>query len=176
MASGPDVLTTSKEEQKERCVWAAISIQFYSTVSCELAAMASKRTWHEEAPKPKKQRQTKVMPKKVCKTLQDSLKSLDASVLVSEAVMCLNQEFMNSPLMCFIEELCKEKQLLQELVDNHCQIFVTLHYECKKEKNLQMRFQLRWLEYCSAFISVGRKIHFGSYLFGIDPGINKCQA
>ena len=63
------MLTTSKEEQKEAYIWTAISIRFYSTVSYELAAMASKRTQCEEAPKPKKQRQTKVMLKKTCKTL-----------------------------------------------------------------------------------------------------------
>ena len=44
-------------------------------------------------------------------------------------------EFMNSPLLCFVEELSKEKQLLQELVENHRQTFVMLHCECKKEKN-----------------------------------------
>ena len=55
--------------------------------------MATKRTRSEEEPKPKKQRQTKVMPKKMHKTLQNSLKSMDASVLVSEALICLNQEF-----------------------------------------------------------------------------------
>ena len=54
--------------------------------------------------------------------------------------------------MCFVEELQKEQQLLQELVEYHRGTFVTLHCECKKEKNSQMRFQLRWLEYCSAFL------------------------
>ena len=115
--------------------------------------MASKRPRCEEAPKPKKQRQTKVIPKKTYKTLQNSLKSLDASVLVSEAVVCLNhQEFMNSQLIRLVKELRKEKQLLQELVENLRQTFVTLHCECKKEKNSQMQFQLRWLEYYSVFL------------------------
>ena len=64
----------------------------------------------------------------------------------------LAQEFAGSPLMCFVEELHKEQQRLQELVEYHHGTFVTLHCECKKEKNPQMRFQLRWLEYCGAFL------------------------
>ena len=115
--------------------------------------MASKGTRCEAGgPKPKKQRRTKVMTKKTRKTLQDYLKSLDVSILVSEAITNLNQEFSDSPLMCFVKEICKEQHLLQELVENHRQTFVTLHCECKKEKNSQMRFQLRWLEYCSAYL------------------------
>ena len=48
--------------------------------------------------------------------------------------------------------MCEAWQLLKNLVEYLRNSFATLHSECKKEKNSQLQFQLRWYSYCSAFL------------------------
>ncbi|XP_065904795.1 uncharacterized protein [Dysidea avara] len=104
-----------------------------------------------EVGQPKKKRQRKVMTKKTRETLQSSLKSIDTTILVQEAVARIREEF-DSESSSLVNELCAEQQLLQELVEFHRDTFVALHIECKKEKNSQLKFQLRWLSLCSTFL------------------------
>ena len=112
-----------------------------------------KRSQNEEG-EPKKKRQRKVMNKKTQKTLQSSLESIDTSVLILEAVARVKEEFTDSDthLTSFVNGLCDAEQLLRELAEFHRDTFVALHIECKKAKNSQLQFQLRWYSYCSAFL------------------------
>jgi len=97
---------------------------------------------HEE-PQPKKKRQMKVTNKKARKTLQDSIRSVDAATLVNDL---LTEEFCEGHLAAFVSEL---KELLIGLVVYLRNTFAMLHF---KEKNSQMLFQLKWYSHCSAFL------------------------
>ena len=101
---------------------------------------------------PKKKRQTKVMNKKTRKTLQDSIRSIDAATLVKEGTTALTEEFSDGHLTAFISDVCESEELLTELVVYLRETFAMLHFECKQEKNSQMQFQLKWYSYCSAFL------------------------
>ena len=101
-------------------------------------------------PQPKKKRKTKAMNKQTRKTLQDSIRSIDLDVLLKEVTTALiAEEFADGS---FVNDLCESKQLLTDLVEYLRNTFAMLHSECKREKNSQMRFQLRWYSYCSAFL------------------------
>lgn len=103
-------------------------------------------------PQPKKKRQTKLMNKKTRETLQDSIKSIDPAILMEEVTTALTEQFLDGHLITFVTDVCEAKQLLHNLVEYFRNTFATLHAECKKEKNSQMQFQLRWYSYCSAFL------------------------
>ena len=107
-----------------------------------------------EVEQPKKKRQRKVMNKKTRETLQDSLKSIDSIVLVHEVMGRLREEFESDSthLTSLANTFCDEKLLFQELVEFHRDTFVTLHIQCKKEKNSQLQFQRKWLLHCSVFL------------------------
>ena len=92
------------------------------------------------------------MNKKVRKSLQDSIKAIDTYVLVSEAVTALKEQCCDCSLATFTNELCEANELLKDLVDCHRDIFATLHADCKKEKNSQIQFQMKWYSHCSAFL------------------------
>ena len=94
------------------------------------------------------------MNKKTREMLQDSLKSINSSVLVHEMIGRLRKEFKSDStyLTNLANKLCDGKLLFQELAEFHRDMFVTLHIQCKKEKNLQLQFQQKWLLYCSMFL------------------------
>lgn len=95
-----------------------------------------------EEPQPKKKRQMKVVNKKARKTLQDSIRSVDAPTLVNKGTTSLTEEFCEGYLAAFVNDVCKSKELLIELVAYLRNTFAMLHFECKQEKNSQMLFQL----------------------------------
>ena len=105
-----------------------------------------------QEPKTKRKRKTKVMSKKARETLQDSIRAIDTSVLVSEVVTALKEQCCDGSLTTFTNELCEANELLKDLVDYHRDIFATLHADCKKEKNCQIQFQMKWYSHCSAFL------------------------
>ena len=82
------------------------------------------------------------MNKKKRELLQDSIRAMDTSVIVSEVVTALKKQSLNCSLATFTNELCKENELLKNLVDFHRDTFTTLHADCKKEKNSHIRFQM----------------------------------
>ena len=104
---------------------------------------------------PRKKRQRKVMTKRIRDELQTSLESIDSDVLVLEVVVRVREQLIaDSDGRCtdLVNKLCEAKQLLTELAEFHRDTFVALHIECKKQKNSQLKFQLRWYTYCSAFL------------------------
>ena len=105
-----------------------------------------------QQPKPKRKRQTKAMNKKVRKTLQGSIRAIDSSILVGEVVTALKEQCLDSSLTEFANALCEANELLNRLIEYHRDIFARLHSDCKKEKNLQIRFQMQWYSHCSAFL------------------------
>ena len=94
------------------------------------------------------------MDKKTWKTLQSLLQSIDTSVLVLKAVARVKEDITDSDtrLISLVNGLCDATQLLRELAEFHRDTCMALHVECKKEKNSQLQFQLRWYSYCSAFL------------------------
>lgn len=101
----------------------------------------------------KKKRVTKKMNKTTAKTLQNSLKCIATNVLVDEAVASLKEQFSECHgLSAFVDEMCKAEEVLNDIIQYHRDTFSTLHSECKKEKNSQLQFQLKWHSYCSAFL------------------------
>ena len=106
----------------------------------------------KESTQPKKKRQVKVMNKKTRKSLQDSIKSINVSTLITEGTTALTEEYSESHLAAFADSVCESKQFLTEIVEYLCNTFATLHFECKQEKNSQMQFQLKWYSYCSALL------------------------
>ena len=102
----------------------------------------------------RKKRQRKVMTKQIRYYLQTLLESIDSDVLVLEAVARVREELIDSDGRCtnLVNKLCDAKELLIELAEFHRDTFVALRIECKKQKNSQLKFQLRWYTYCSAFL------------------------
>lgn len=103
----------------------------------------------EQEPKSKRR---KVMSKKARTTLQNSIRAIDTTVLASEVVTALKEQCCDSSLATFANKLCEANELLKDLVDYHRDVFATLHADCKKEKNPQIRFQMKWCSHCSAFL------------------------
>ena len=87
-----------------------------------------KRSQNEEG-EPIKKRQRKVMNKKIRKTLQSSLESINTSVIILEAVAWVKEEFTDSDthLTSFVNGLCDAEQLHRELAEFHRDTFVALH-------------------------------------------------
>lgn len=105
-----------------------------------------------EEPKPKKKRQTKTMNKTTRQTLQASIRAMDTSALEREVVTAIHEQYFDGSLETFVNDLCQAKELLQEMIVYHREIFAQLHSDCKKEKNSQIRFKMMWATYCSAFL------------------------
>jgi len=141
-----------REQPKKKCRMSC-DVGIPATNSRKKGQKASKEVAEAsaEAEQPKKKRQKKVMNKKARETLQGSLNCIDTSLLVLEAVARIREEFDLSSTH-LIDEFCSSKQLLQDLAGFHRDTFVELHVKCKKEKNSQLQFQLKWLSYCSAFL------------------------
>ena len=71
-----------------------------------------------------------------------------------EAVVRVREELIDLDGCCtgLVNQLCDAKELLTELAKFHRDTFIALHIECKKQKNSQLKFQLRWYTFCSAFL------------------------
>ena len=60
---------------------------------------------------------------------------------VLKRLLRIREEF-ESDSTSLVNELCDVKQILQKLVQFHCDTFVSLHVECKKGKNSQLQFHI----------------------------------
>ena len=78
--------------------------------------------------KPKSKCQTNTMNKKAREMLQDSIRAINMSVLVSEVVTTLKEQCCDGSLATFGNELCETNELLKDLVDYHHDIFATLYF------------------------------------------------
>ena len=85
-------------------------------------------------------------------TLQASIRTMDTSVLVGEVVTALCEQCFEGSLATLANELCEAKDLLQDMVVYHRDMFAQLHLDCKKEKNSQIRFRMKWASNYSAFL------------------------
>ena len=94
----------------------------------------------------------KSIPKKKRQGLLKSLKRVELNNLRAEIRTAVEEQFTDSSLCEFINELFKEEEPMMEIVRQHRENFVLLYGECKRQKNSFMRFQLQWHYHCSAFL------------------------
>ena len=100
----------------------------------------------------KRRKPAKSIPKKKRQHLLKSLRSVELNNLRAEIRMAVEEQFADSNLCEFINELFKEEEPMMEIVRQHRDNFVLLYGECKRQKNSFMRFQLQWHYHCSAFL------------------------
>ena len=93
------------------------------------------------------------MNKKEMDNLVASISCVDLSVLNAAVVDNLNEQFsIPDNLKQFASKLCENEHLLEAIIVNHRDLFVTIYKDCKKGPESYMNFQIRWHQHCSAFL------------------------
>ena len=97
-------------------------------------------------------RTRKALNKKERQSLCKFLNEVDASVLFDAARVKLSEQLLPAGLGEFVDEVFRNKQLIEIILVHHRERFVELFAECQKGTDSFLRFQLQWHQHCSAFL------------------------